>query len=253
MILLRRLHSLYALLIFVFTFIVLFPVFIIASFHPRLHFIAYKVDHWWAKVYFPLTLFRTEVVFKGARPDKGPVIYCLNHFSYLDIPSTGLLPKQACFVGKASIKKVPLFGYMFRTLHIAVDRESIKDRVRAYKKYTLAIEQGKSLFIYPEGGIRSKNIPTQASYKDGAFRVAIEQQVPIIPVTLPFNWKILPDGIWTLQSNYIKLVVHEPIHTKGMTLENLTDLKERVYHVIQNQIEVENDLMVTSDELVSAT
>lgn len=213
---------------------------------------AYRVDHWWAKVYFPLSLFKTKVVFEGKKPGKGPVIYCLNHFSYLDIPSTGLLPKQACFVGKASIKKVPLFGYMFRTLHIAVNRESIKDRARAYKKYAIAIEQGKSLFIYPEGGIRSQNIPVQASYKDGAFRVAIEQQVPLVPVTLPYNWKVLPDGMWTLQGSYIKLVVHEPIDTKGMTLDDLAGLKEKVYTIIQNRIELENN-RVTQEELVQAT
>ena len=203
-------------------------------------------------MYFPVSLFRTKVVFKGDKPGKGPVIYCLNHFSYLDIPSTGLLPKQACFVGKASIKKVPLFGYMFGSLHIAVDRSSVKDRGRAYQRYAEAIQEGKSLFIYPEGGIRSTNVPVQAPYKDGAFRVAIEEQVPIVPVTLPFNWKVLPDGIWTLQNNFIKLVVHEPIDTKGMTMDEMPELKEKVYRIIQNQIEVENKL-IPREELVQAT
>ena len=252
MTLLRRIHSLYAFLVFVVLFILLFPFFLIASFHPKWHFGAYRLDYLWARIYFPLSFFRTNVEFKGKQPGKEPVIYCLNHFSYLDIPSTGLLPKQACFVGKASIKKVPLFGYMFKTLHIAVNRASIKDRGRAYKKYANAIQQGKSLFIYPEGGIISKKIPTQAPYKDGAFRVAIEQQVPIVPVTLPYNWKVLPDNEWTLQSNYIKLVVHDPIPTKGMTIEDMAELKNKVYHIIQNQIELENDL-IAENEFVTAT
>lgn len=252
MTLLRRIHSIYAFLVFVLLFILLFPFFLLASFNPKWNFLAYRLDYWWAKIYFPLALFRTEVEHKGELPNKEPVIYCLNHFSYLDIPSTGLLPKQACFVGKASIKKVPLFGYMFKTLHIAVNRSSIKDRAAAYKKYATAIQQGKSLFIYPEGGIISKNIPVQAPYKDGAFRVAIEQQVPIVPVTLPYNWKVLPDGVWTIQSNYIKLVVHEPISTKGMTLTDLNELKNKVHHIIQEQIELDNNL-VPEKEFAPAT
>lgn len=247
----RVIHSLYAFLVFIAMFILLFPFFLVFSLNRRWHFMAYRLDYIWARIYFPLALFRTKVEFKGKKPGKGPVIYCANHFSYLDIPSMGLLPKQACFVGKASIKKTPLFGYMFRSLHIAVNRSSVRDRVRAYKRYAEAIRDGKSLFIYPEGGIVSNEIPVQAHYKDGAFRVAIEENVPIVPITIPYNWRVLPDGIWTLQNNYIKLIVHEPICTNNLTLDDVQILKTKVHSIIQSQIEEENHL--TTKEFVQAT
>jgi 1-acyl-sn-glycerol-3-phosphate acyltransferase len=182
------------------------------------------------------------VIFKGERPGNGPVIYCANHFSTLDIPSMTLLPKQACFVGKQSITKLPLFGYMFKTLHITVNRNSFKDRGRVYQKYKEAINTGKSLFIFPEGGISSTNIPKQSNYKEGAFKAAIELNVPIIPVTIPTNWKVLPDGDWLLKGNRIKLIVHNPIDTTHMALEDVSTLKEEVRNLIQDTIDEQNDL-----------
>jgi len=249
---LRFFHTIYVILVFTILFLLIFPFFLLFSLNVKWHKWAYKLDHLWALIYFPLVFIKTQIKYIGKQPGEGPVIYCANHFSTIDIPSLALLPKQACYVGKASIKKVPLFGYMFKTLHITVNRSSLKDRGRAYKNYAEAISQGKSLFIYPEGGISSRQIPKQSSYKDGAFRIAIEQKVPIVPITIPFNWQVLPDGEWLIKKYFIKLVVHEPIDTSGLTLKDLPVLKEKVYAIIQNQIDVENNI-VAQEQLVKAT
>ena len=249
---LRIIHTIYAILVYAILFLLFFPFFLLISFNTKWHKWAYRIDHLWAVLYFPLIFFKTEIQYEGKKTGREPVIYCANHFSTIDIPSLALLPKQACYVGKASIKKVPLFGYMFKTLHITVDRNSLKDRGRAFQNYAKAINQGKSLFIYPEGGISSRHIPKQANYKDGAFRVAIEQNVPIVPITIPFNWGVLPDGEWIIKKYFVKLVVHEPIDTSQLTLKDVPALKEKVYHIIQNQIDYENNI-VTEEQLVNAT
>lgn len=235
-------HTIYTLTWFVVSFLLIFPFYIIFSFNKNWHRFAYSLDHYWGLIYFPLCFFKTQIEFEGTKPGKGPVIYCANHFSTIDIPSLALLPKQACYVGKESIKKIPLFGYMFRTLHITVNRSSLKDRGRVYQKYKEAIEEGKSLFIYPEGGITSTNFPTQSTYKEGAFRVAIEQQIPIVPITIPNNWKVLPDGDWLIKENFVKLIVHEPIETAGLTHEDVRNLKDKVWNLIQNKINKENNV-----------
>lgn len=240
--LLRLLHTIYIVFLFIVSVIVLFPFFLIIGLNKKWHHLAYKLDHLWATFYFPLSFLKTEIVFEGEKPGKGPVIYCANHFSTMDIPSMGLLPKQACYVGKESITKLPLFGYMFKTLHITVNRMSFKDRGRAYKKFNEAINQGKSLFIFPEGGINSNNIPQQSNYKDGAFKLAIEHQIPIIPVSIPNNWKVLPDGDWLIKENKIKLIVHNPIETSNLKPENKHMLKEKVRRIIQESINKENGL-----------
>lgn len=236
-------YTIYILLWFIVSFLLIFPLFFLFSWHPNLHKLAYKLDHIWALFYFNVCFFSTRVEFKGTNPlGKEPVIYCANHFSTMDIPSMALLPKQACYVGKESIRKIPLFGYMFKTLHITVNRSSLKDRGRAYQKYKEAIEQGKSLFIFPEGGIVSTHFPDQSKYKDGAFKVAIEQQVPIVPVTIVNNWKVLPDGDWIIKDRRISLIVHEKVTTTNLTSEALPSVKKQVYDTIQRPLDFKFNL-----------
>lgn len=239
----QLLHTIYTILWFVVSFLILFPLYLIFSINAKWHHLAYRLDHLWAIFYFPITLFKTNIEFVGEMPPKGPVIYCANHFSTMDIPSMALLPKQACYVGKESIAKLPLFGYMFKTLHITVDRGSFKDRGRVFQKYKEAIGQGKSLFIFPEGGINSTTIPQQSNYKEGAFKAAVELNVPIIPVTIPNNWKVLPDGDWLIKQNRIKLIVHEPIDTSSLGMKDVSNLKEKVRSLMQDRINIENDII----------
>jgi len=241
--LLRLLHTIYTVFLFVVSVLLLFPFFFfIISLNEKWHHLAYKLDHLWASVYFPLCFFKTQVAFEGEKPDSSPVIYCANHFSTMDIPSMALLPKQACYVGKESITKLPLFGYMFKKLHITVNRTSFRDKGRVYQEYKKAIEQGKSLFIFPEGGINSAKIPEQSNYKEGAFKLAIELKVPIIPVSIPYNWQVLPDGDWLIKQNKIKLIVHKPIVTANMEPQDMRMLKEKVRNIIQVSINKENNI-----------
>jgi len=150
----------------------------------------------------------------------------------------GLNPVNAIFVGKNSMEKVPLFGFMYRKLHITVDRRSLRSRGNTVLNSLKAIDDGKSLVIYPEGGMNSTEPPKMIHFKDGAFRTAIEKQIPVVPVTIPFNWIILPDQKpLRLRRGKVKVVFHDPIETKGMTNEDVKKLKSEVYSVIASELE----------------
>jgi 1-acyl-sn-glycerol-3-phosphate acyltransferase len=83
----------------------------------------------------------------------------------------------------------------------------------------------------------TKNPPQMVSYKDGAFRTAIEKQIPIVPVTIPFNWIILPDPQLILHAGkVVRVVFHEPLETVGLTLADIPKLKERVNAVIDGEL-----------------
>ena len=189
----RRIYSTYALFIFGVIFILLFPIFLIVVQHKKLHRIGLFLNRIWARLFFFLIVIpvKQELRFKPAHNRR--YIFCPNHSSYLDIPIMGLIPHPFVFVGKSSIEKVPLFGYMYRKLHITVDRESLKSKYNTYVRAANAIDENNSLVIFPEGGILSMQPPKLARFKDGAFRVAIDKQIPIIPVTIPYNWIVLPD------------------------------------------------------------
>jgi 1-acyl-sn-glycerol-3-phosphate acyltransferase len=148
-----------------------------------------------------------------------------------------VLDHYYAFIGKSSLAKLPLFGYMFTRLHIAVDRSS---RVRSYQTMQKALgtlDKGRSLMIFPEGGIISQNPPQMTPFKEGPFRMAIEKQIPIVPITLPYNWIVLPEDSGLLfQWHKIKAIVHKPIVTKGMTLEDIPLLKQMTFEVIDNEL-----------------
>jgi 1-acyl-sn-glycerol-3-phosphate acyltransferase len=102
------------------------------------------------------------------------------------------------------------------------------------------IDQKESIVIFPEGTI-GKHPPAMLEFKEGAFKMAIEKQIPIVPVTIVNNWLILrDDGQWLCQWKPYKAVVHEPIETKGMTSADIGDLKLKTRAIIEQQLKLEH-------------
>lgn len=135
-------------------------------------------------------------------------------------------------MGKSSVKRVPLFGYMFTKLHIQVDRTAKNSRIKALTRSIKALKSGRSIMIFPEGGIFSTNFPEMVQpFKDGAFSMAVENQVPIVPISLLDNYKVMPETLFKWHK--IRVVVHKPIETIGKTKADIDDLKKQVYDVIQ--------------------
>ena len=236
--LLKKLHTGYGLVIFSTLFIVLFPFFLIPIAFPRTYKLVGILNRIWAKALFILCFLPFSIECRTRLSRSGQYIFCPNHFSYLDIPTMGLTPVDTVFVGKNEMENIPLFGFMYRRLHITVDRSQLKSRVTTLRRTIDALEAGKSLVIYPEGGIASLCPPEMAPFKDGAFRAAIEKQIPIVPVTIPYNWIILPDGPLLLNPGRIKVIFHEPISTSGYKPESVAELRTRVRDVIERELKL---------------
>lgn len=234
---LRTLHTLYGFILFSVVFLLLFPLFLIPIFFPKQFHLVGVLNRWWAYILFPLTFLPYKVECRSKLDPKKQYIFCPNHFSYLDIAAMGLNPINTIFVGKNDMEKIPLFGYMYRKLHITVDRSKLKSRRDTLIASMKAVDEGKSLVIFPEGGIISRHPPRLAPFKDGAFRTAIEKQIALVPVTIPFNWIILPDQVpLCLHWGIIHVIFHEPIDTKEYTLDRIEELKTRAYNVIEREL-----------------
>ena len=190
----------------------------------------------WAKLFYTLAFIPVQIEYKGAVDWKKRYIICSNHFSYLDIPMLGYTPTSFLFVGKSSLGKIPLFGYMFKRLHITVDRENFKDRYNSLQKASTELDTGRSVVIFPEGGITSKRPPEMSRFKEGAFKLAVEKQIPILPVTIPYNWIILPGhGDMLVTYRKAKVVYHEPIDPSGLEID---ELKTKTREVIRQELDL---------------
>jgi 1-acyl-sn-glycerol-3-phosphate acyltransferase len=234
-----RLHSIYALILFAITFLVVYPLFLLAIWVPKWWRLMYYANQIWAKIFFPLAFIRVRI--SGAEHLKaisGNCIICANHFSYLDIPLMVLVPRPFIFVGKASVSKIPLFGYMFRKLHIPVNRSSSRSKYQTYVKSKVAMESGKDLMFFPEGGIFTKNPPQMVAFKEGAFKLAAELQKPIVPVTLPDNWRIFPDdGMLMPRPGTCRIIIHPPIDPAISEQNEVRRMQDQCFATLQAELD----------------
>ncbi|HCX22815.1 MAG: 1-acyl-sn-glycerol-3-phosphate acyltransferase [Flammeovirgaceae bacterium] len=231
------LYTSYALIIFLIISSVIVPSLAILATNRKWHKTALKLHLIWAKSFFSIVM-PVEVIGKEKLKSHDQYIFCANHFSYLDIPAFYLI-YHAKFIGKSSLKKIPLFGYFFRKIHIPVTRESAKSRGMSLQQTKKAVEEGYSVSFFPEGGIvvGGDKLPYMNPFKDGAFKVAVEQNVPIVPVTMPYNFLILPDeSPVRLHPHKCKLIIHDPIFPDDSGEEQIPKLKEQVFNTIQEEL-----------------
>lgn len=238
--LIRALYTGYGFLIFTLLFFLFFPLFLIPIIFKKHFKLVGTLNRWWAVILFRSIGLPWRIDNRGKLNKNTQYIFCPNHFSYLDIAAMGLNPVNAIFVGKSAMEKIPMFGFMYRKLHITVDRSKLSSKYGSYTRSLEALDEGKSLVIFPEGGIVSTNPPHMGRFKDGAFRLAIEKQIALVPVTFPHNWIILPDPGMLLRWKKLTLVFHEPIDVSGYTGKDVDVLKERVYHVLDQELKKSN-------------
>ena len=233
---LRWLNTVQGVIGFLLFFVILLPFFLVPIYFPKKFRWTGILNRIWAKGLLLFCFLPFKVVERSRLDRSKQYIFCPNHFSYLDIPTMGLNPINAVFVGKSEMESVPFFGWMYRHLHITVDRARLRSKYTTYVKSGQAIDEGKSLVIYPEGGIFSPYPPQLAPFKEGPFRLAIEKQIPLVPVTIPRNWIILPPHEFLVRIRTVEVIFHEPIETVGMTLNDQSKLRDQVYLVIENEL-----------------
>lgn len=235
--LLGKLYALLMLFAFLLGFACVLPFLFAFEYLKKPHWSVY-LYRFWAFIFYNLAFIPVRNTYLYRPSPHRTYIFCANHTSYLDIATMASLMRGAfAFVGKNSLSKIPLFGLMFRKLHIAVERESKTASAKAFLRMKKTLQKGKSLIIFPEGGIRTENPPEMTPFKEGAFRLAIETQTPIVPVTLKWAWKVLPDNDQKIASWHpLENIIHPPIETAGMSLSDLEQLKEQTYRIIASKL-----------------
>ena len=231
-------YSLWTAFWFISTFLLLYPLMFI--FLQKLSWRRYthRLVRFWGQLFFLFAGMRIQVK-HHYKPDRKKVyVFCANHFSYLDIPLMVVIIKNYfSFIGKTEIKKVPLFGYLYARLNILVNRNDRMSRATSLGRSIKALQAKRSIIIFPEGGIVSKEFPIMGRpLMDGAFVMAVQQQVPVVPISVFNNHLLLNDHNFLLRPGVIKVEIHPPVETLGLTNEDVPVLRERVFEMIQNPI-----------------
>ncbi len=233
---LRGLYTAYVIIGFTIFFFIAFIFFLIPIFFPKHHHLTGFINRWWARILLTCVALPYELVYRMKLDSKKQYLFCPNHFSYVDIATMALNHHDTIFVGKNDMENIPLFGYMYRKLHITVDRSKLMSRYSTLLRSIKAIDEGQSLVIFPEGGILTMHDPVMSRFKDGPFRISIEKQIPIVPVTIPYNWIILPSFGKLFRWHKMKAIFHEPIDPSIYTLQDVDQYKQRVFDIINEEL-----------------
>lgn len=160
-----------------------------------------------------------------------------NHTSMVDIMlMLAIVRNPFVFVGKKELVKIPLFGFFYKRTCILVDRNSPKSRMEVYERAQKRLSQGLSICIFPEGGVPDESVVLD-EFKDGAFRLAIEHQIPIVPMTFADNKRHFSYTFLSGSPGLLRAKVHSFIETKGKVLNDKKEIKEKTRTIILNQLE----------------
>jgi 1-acyl-sn-glycerol-3-phosphate acyltransferase len=227
----------YGFLVLIPAFILLFTLyFIVFSLAPKKqapHIAHRYVSHISASLLFLLFFIRLKIKHKDYIDPKQTYVFISNHQSQLDIPAFALSCKNTFrFLAKAELMKVPVIGYVIKRLYISVDRGDKNDRARSMENMMASLRENISVFICVEG-TRNKTDKPLLDFKDGAFRLAIEAQVPLAVLTVKDSAELLPaKRNFELLPGTLHAEWSKPIETKGMTMEDLPALKEKARNLM---------------------
>ena len=177
----------------------------------------------------PLWRFRAD----GPIPadPRRPYVVVSNHESFSDILLISHLPWEMKWLSKAELFRVPVLGWM---MHLAGDvpvkRGVGPSAVEAMARCREILGQRVSVMIFPEG-TRSATADL-LPFKDGAFRLAIEAGVPILPLAVSGTGTALRKHDWRFGRSTATVRVLPPVETAGLTVEQVPELKERVRELI---------------------
>lgn len=231
-------YTVWVLFWFVLIFLFIFPIEWWYLRRPETKAKAHRMNRIWGKILFPIIGMRMRVQYDFQPEPKGTYVFVSNHFSYWDVATAGLIiSNYFAFVGKMSVKNIPLLGYMFVKLHIMVDRSQKNSRAISMTRSIKALQSGRSMMMFAEGGIITEQPPYMAGpLKDGAFTMAIHEQVPIVPICLYNNHKAIWHDDLLFWPTTIRVRVHRPIPTVGMKMEQMEVLKQQVFDLMQQDL-----------------
>jgi 1-acyl-sn-glycerol-3-phosphate acyltransferase len=159
-----------------------------------------------------------------------------NHTSMLDIMLMLRVSKNPfVFVGKKELAKIPVFGFFFKRVCIMVDRDSAKSRTGVYRRAQRRLSQGMSICIFPEGGVPDEAVLLD-KFKDGAFKMAIAHQIPIVPITFYDCKKRFSFTFLSGSPGKLRARVHEFFETGILAEEDKSTIREEVRHVIYQEL-----------------
>jgi 1-acyl-sn-glycerol-3-phosphate acyltransferase len=237
---LGRIFALWAFLLFIISLMVVYiPIWLTAVWpEPKRTVYVFKIFRVWMKFFFVCTGVRR--IFRGKEhfiDNENYVVVC-NHNSFMDVPlSSPGIPGANKTIAKAEMAKIPLFGMIYKRGSVLVNRKSEESRRQSYLKMKEVLDMGLHMCIYPEGTRNKSSEPLQR-FHDGAFKLAVETQKPIIPSLIFYSNIVLPRKTFFFWPHRLEMHFLPAVSVQNKSVQQVKDEVfsiMRAYYVANNK------------------
>lgn len=160
-----------------------------------------------------------------------------NHTSMMDIMlMLAIIKNPFVFVGKQELARIPVFGFFYKRTCILVDRSNSKSRMAVFTKAHKRIQRGLSVCIFPEGGVPDDESVLLDHFKEGAFKLAIQHQIPILPISFGDNKERFPYTFFAGSPGTMRVKIHKQVATLGKNETNRKEIRKEVSNTIYKQL-----------------
>lgn len=197
-------------------------------------FWGYYPPKWWSRLTCWLSLCRIKTRgHENIDPDKS-YIFVANHQSSYDIFLTyGFLNHNIIWMQKQSLRSIPFVGFASEKAgHVFVDNSSPSKRAMSIKNAKSKIVDGVSIVIFPEG--RRTINGKMGVFKKGAFHIAHDLKLPIVPITINGAYDVLKRNTFDLKPGKMELIIHKPLNTDNITEEDIPQLIDKTENIIKS-------------------
>ncbi|RYZ34359.1 MAG: 1-acyl-sn-glycerol-3-phosphate acyltransferase [Sphingobacteriales bacterium] len=230
----RYLYVIWSITTFIIFFLVLFPVFLFLSlFGAWGRKAIWQVIRAWSYVWFFIIGMPAPRIYRQ-KPVRGRnYIVVANHVSYIDTPLIfRTIPFYVRPLAKAELAKIPLFGFLYRQVAVLVDRSDGKSKAKSVQMLRRTLQREGSIFIFPEGTFNETNEPMKFFY-DGAFRLALRTNTPILPVIFPDTIKRWHySSLWKWSPGKNRAVFLPEVSIAEFEPNDIAGLKKKVFDLM---------------------
>jgi 1-acyl-sn-glycerol-3-phosphate acyltransferase len=203
-------------------------------FGNRLSWLGYKFLALWSWIFSQLTFIRYKVYGREKIKRGNAYIFVSNHTSFLDIPGMCLtIPGEFRPLAKKELLKIPIFGWITQGAAVIVDRSSGESRKKSMDKLKWTLSHGIPLLIFAEG-TQNRTKEVIQPFKDGAFRIALDTEQPILPLVVLGAGSLMPPSRLTFKPGTIRIFVGDEIETKNF--KDIHSLKQVTFDQMKGTI-----------------
>jgi 1-acyl-sn-glycerol-3-phosphate acyltransferase len=181
--------------------------------------------------------FRVKTTYLETIQPKESYMLIANHTSMIDIMLMLVVTKNPfVFVGKKELARIPIFGFVYKRTCILVDRSSPKSRKEVYFRAQKRLKDGVSICIFPEGKVPDDESVVLDEFQNGAFGLAIEHQIPIVPIVFYDCKRLFSYTFFSGRPGILHTKIHKFVVTKNLKISDRGKLKKQMHQFIYDDL-----------------